>query len=67
MEGVESAPLPRIQCARFIAIEQRAEHTGLLHLHVGADGQHGVIPYSLCQMSHCCCCFADSCVQGEVA
>ena len=38
MEGVESAPLPRIQCARFIAIEQRAEHTGLLHLHVDADG-----------------------------
>ena len=43
MESVESALLPKIQCPRFTAVEQRAEYIGLVHLHLGADGQHGII------------------------
>ena len=63
MEGVESALFLRIQCPRFTSVEQRAEHAGLVHLRLGADGQHRDIPYPPCQASHCSCCFADSCVQ----
>ena len=71
MQSVEFSLLPRIQCLRFTAVGQRAEHAGLVHLYLGADGQHRVIPYSLCLPSNCCCSFADTCVQfgiqGKVA
>ena len=30
-------------------IEQRAEHADLVHLHLGADCQHGVVPDPLPQ------------------
>ena len=36
VEGVEPALLPRMQC--FTAVKWCAEHAGLVHLHLGADG-----------------------------
>ena len=65
MEGVKSALLPRIQCPRFNAVEQRAEHTGLVHLHLGADGQHGVIPYSGTMVREIFYHFEDAVVHGD--
>ena len=42
VEGIESAFLMGLQSPCFTAKEQHAEHTGLIHLHPGVDGQHGV-------------------------
>ena len=71
MEGIESAFLVGVQSPCLTAIEQHAEHTGLIHLHLGVGGQDGVFPDPLCKVSHCCCCLANPCVQfsikGEVA
>ena len=71
VEGIESAFLVGVQIPCFTAIEQCAEQAGLLHLHLGVDGQHGVIPDPLCKASHCFHCLANPCVkfgiQGEVA
>ena len=71
MKGIESAFSVEIQSPCFTAIEQHAEHAGLVHLHLGVDGQHGVFPDPLCKASNCCCCLANLCVQfriqGEVA
>ena len=44
MEGVESAFLAGIQSSGFAVIKQRAEHAGFVHLHLGANGQHKVVP-----------------------
>lgn len=48
-----------------------AEHTRLVHPHLGVGCQHGVVPNYLCKAGHGCCCFANLCVQlgiqGEVA
>ena len=41
-EGIESAFLVGVQSPCFTAIEQCAEHTVLIHLHLGVDGQHEV-------------------------
>jgi len=43
VEGVESALLAGVESLDLATVEQRAEHAGLVHLHLGADGQHGVI------------------------
>ena len=52
-------------------VEQHAEHVSLVHLHLGPDGQHGVVPDPLSKTCKCCCCVADPFVQfgvqGEVA
>ena len=71
MEGIESAFLAGVQSPCFTALEQCAEHAGLIHFHLTVDGQHGVFPDPLCKVSHCCHCFVNLCVQlviqGEVA
>ena len=71
MEGIESAFLAGVQSPCLTAIEQCAKHTGLIHLHLGVGGQHGVFPDPLCKVSHYCHCLANPCVQfgihGEVA
>ena len=43
VEGVESALLAGVECLDLATIEQRAEHAGLVHLHLVADRQH-VVP-----------------------
>jgi len=52
-------------------VEQSTEHTGLVHLHLGVDGQHGVFTDPHCQAGHGCCCFANAFIefgiQGVVA
>ena len=71
VEDIESAFLAGVQSPCLTAIEQCAEHTGLIHLHLGVGGQHGAFSDPLCKASHCCCCLANPCVQfsiqGEVA
>ena len=71
VESIESVCLVGVQRPYFTAIEQHAEHAGLIHLHLGVDGQHGVFPDPLCKVSHCCCWLANLCaqfdIQGEVA
>ena len=47
----------------FVAAQQLAGNTGFIHLHLGVSDQYGVIPHPICQVSHCCCCFADALVQ----
>ena len=41
---VVCALLVGVESLDLATVEQRAEHAGLVHLHLGADGQHGVIP-----------------------
>ena len=36
--------------------EQRTRHEGLVHLHLGAEGQHGVVSDPHTETCHCCCC-----------
>ena len=64
MEGVESALFAGIEGSGLAAVEQRAKHAGLVHLHLGGDGQHGVVPDPLSET--CCCCFANAFVQFRV-
>ena len=44
MERVESALLAGVEGPGLATIQQRAEHAGLVHFHLGADGQHGAVP-----------------------
>ena len=52
-------------------MEQSTGHSGLVHLHLGVDGQHGVFPDPHCQAGQGCCCFANGLVefgiQGVIA
>ena len=41
-------------------VEQRAEHAGLVHLYLGADGQHGVVPDPVSKTYQYCCCIKES-------
>ena len=43
MEGVESALVAGVEGPGLATIQQRAEYAGLVHFHLGADGQHGVV------------------------
>ena len=54
MEEVESAFLAGVQCPGFTAVQQCADDAGLVDLHLGVGGQHGVVPYSCCKAGHCC-------------
>ena len=71
VEDIESEFFAGLQSPCPTAIEQCAEHTGLIHLHLGVGGQHGVFQDHLCKVGHCCHCLANPCVQlsikGEVA
>ena len=42
-EGVESALLTRVEGPGLATVEQRAQHAGLVYLHLGADGSCSVI------------------------
>ena len=66
VEGIESAFLAEVQCPCLAAIKQHVEHTGLIHLHLGVGGQHGVFPDPLCKGSHCSCCLVNQCVQFSI-
>ena len=59
MERVESALLAGVEGPGLATVEQRAEHAGPVHLHLGADGQHRVVPDPLSKTCQCCCCFAN--------
>ena len=59
VEGIKSAPLVRVQDPCFAAVEQCAEHAGLTDLHLGFDGQHGVVLDPSGQKGHCRCCLVD--------
>lgn len=49
VEGVDSLILVGVEGTGLATIEQRAEHADLVHLHLGADCQHGVVPDPLPQ------------------
>ena len=59
VEGIKSASLVRVQGPCFTAVEQCAEHAGLTDLHLGFDGQHGVVPDPSDQKGHYRCCLVD--------
>ena len=42
VKGIQSEFLVGVQSPCFTAREQCAEHAGLIHFHLGVDGQHGV-------------------------
>ena len=69
MEDVESTLLAGVEGSGLAAVEQCAEHVGLVQLRLGANGQQGVVPYPLSKVCQCCC-FDDPSVQcgvqGEV-
>ena len=46
--------LAGVQCPGFTAVQKCAEHAGLVDLHLGVGGQHGVCPILLLQVGHCC-------------
>ena len=60
-----------VQCPGFTSVQQCAELAGLIDLHLGVGGQHGIVPYSCCKAAHCCLGLANPGVelgvQGEVA
>ena len=47
MEDVESTLLAGVEGSGLAAVEQCAEHVGLVQLRLGANGQQGVVPYPL--------------------
>ena len=56
VEGVESALLAGVEGLGFTAVEQCAKYAGLVHLYLGADGEHRVVlgPLSeMCQTEGC--------------
>ena len=67
MEGVEVALLAHVCVPRFAAIEEGAQHTGLVDSHLGVLSEHLIFPYSFGQLGHSACSFSDApvyfCVQ----
>ena len=60
VEGVESALLAHVCCPRFAAIEEGAQHTGLVDSHLGVLSEHLIFPYSFGQLGHSACGFSDA-------
>ena len=60
MEGVEAALLAHVCCPRFAAIEEGAQHTGLVDSHLGVLSEHLIFPYSFGQFGHSACSFYDA-------
>ena len=51
VEGVEGALLAHVCCPRFAAIEEGAQHTGLVDSHLGVLSEHLIFPYSLVSLA----------------
>ena len=60
MEGVEATLLAHICGSRFAAIEEGAQHTGLVDSHLGVLSEHLMFPYSFHQLGHRDCGFSDA-------
>ena len=52
MEGIEAALLAHVCGPRFAAIEEGAQHTGLVDSHIGVLSEHLIFPYSFGQLGH---------------
>ena len=59
VEGVEAAFLAHVCGPRFAAIEEGAQHTGLVDSHLGVLSEHLIFPYSFGQLGHSDCGFSD--------
>ena len=57
MEGVETALLAGVEGPGLATIQQCAEDAGLVHFHLAADGQHGVVPDPLSDTCYCTAAF----------
>ena len=70
VEDVESTLLAGVEGSGLAAVEQCAEHIGLVKLRLGANGQQGVVPDPRSKVCQCYRCFDDPLVQcgvqGEV-
>ena len=55
-----------VEGSGLAAVEQCAEHVGLVQLRLGANGQQGVVPDPLSKVCQCCCCFDYPLVQCGV-
>ena len=54
MERVEPAFLPGVQSPALTTVQSCAQHARLIHLGLGLDSEHSVLPHSLGQAGHCC-------------
>ena len=50
VEGVESTLLVVVEGVGLMAVEQRAKYAGLVHLYLGAYGEHRVVVDPLSEM-----------------
>ena len=61
MEGVEAAHLAHVCGPRFAAIEEGAQHSGLVDSHLGVLSEHLIFPYSFFgQLGHSACGLSDA-------
>ena len=54
MEGVESALLAGIEGPGLATMHRVLSTQAAVHLHLGADGQHGFVQDPLSEMFQCC-------------
>ena len=60
MEGVGAAFLAHVCGPRFAAIEEGAQHTGLVDYHLGVLGEHLIFQYYFSQLGHSVCGFSGA-------
>ena len=60
MEVVEAALLAHVCGPQFAAIEEGAQHTGLVDSLLGVLSEHLIFPYSFGQLGHSACGFSDA-------
>ena len=48
VKGLQPSLLSGVQSPGFTAVQKGTQHTGLVHLHLCVEGQHGVVPHPLC-------------------
>ena len=60
MEGVEAALLAHVCGPRFAAIEEGAQHKGLVYSHLGVLSEYLMFPYFFGQHGHSACGFSDA-------
>ena len=58
VKGIQPAFLAGVEGPCLTTVEKGAQYAGLVHLHLCVDGQQGIVPNSLFEASHCCCCFS---------
>ena len=59
VESVEAVLLAHICGPRFAAIEEGAQHTGLVDSHLGVLGEHLIFSYSFGQLGRSACGFSN--------